>query len=151
MQEIKGQQKFHHQTGFQLKSLSSSILILIVAICCMSSRLPFSAYKTSPFTTGKEEICKLNTKLEQLSKTAVPLSQSENVWFYESEPAEEDDEEKKISNEDFSCPFINSRICSEAYYAGYLRTRLLQLNLQKNKQPFISYFVLYHSWKGYLS
>ncbi|XVJ66103.1 MAG: hypothetical protein HEQ40_08065 [Lacibacter sp.] len=151
MQAINGQLKLHQHKGLQLKSLSARILILIVAICCMSSRLPFAAYKASPLSTDRQAICKLNPGLEQLSKTAVPPSQSENVWFYESEPAEEDDEDKKISNEDFSCPFINSRICSEAYYAGYLRTRLSQLNLQKNKQPFISYFVLYHSWKGYLS
>jgi hypothetical protein len=151
MQAINGQLKFQQNKGLQLISLLSRILILAVAICSMSSRLAFSANKTSLFTTEKQEICKKTANLEQVRKTPVPFSQSENLWFYESEPAEEDDEEKKINNEDFSCPFINSHICSEAYYAGYLRTRLSQLNLQKNKQPFISYFVLYHSWKGYLS
>lgn len=125
------------------------LLLLTVAVLCLCSRLTAVVYQPQYHVTADQHATTVTTQLHFSNQMLPPLQDTEGLWIYENEPAEEDDDNKKISSEEFRFPFINS-IYSESLYTSYIRTRLLQLTSQKKNHPFVSYLVLFHSWKSHL-
>lgn len=127
----------------------SKLLLFAVAVLCLSSSLSIVAASSPLFAFGVKE--KYLTTSKTFSQVQSPVQESEALWFLENDPAEEDDEDKKFIQDQCKQLFTTDYLRSEFYYEGYLKNRIQQLTFQGNKHPFISYFILYHSWKSHLA
>ena len=151
---MQSMSKHSHYTSINVIVAYGKLLrlfVLLLALLILGSRFTIASISTHSVKNTKFTSAQSDGNQKPSAYLLTSLADSESIWLYESIAAEEEEDEyKKLNSVEFRSAFLNKLFCSEVFIASYFRTRLQQLNLQKNAQPFVSYFVLYHSWKSHL-
>ena len=132
----------HHLKQSPIKGILCKGLLLFVAILISWTQL--AAFSSTAAIDNKKASLKTNLHLTaQLPAESYPL-------HADMELTAEDDEDKKVTADEFRNPYAYNHIKRELNYTTYLKNRFSQLELSVAHQPVIAYFLLYHSWKSHL-
>jgi hypothetical protein len=126
--------------------------VLLILSLCLCSHLSAAYNPPQPLKSIKLFSVVAGNQQFTSSPLLNTLPGTESTRFAENFAEEqEDDDNKKAGNLELKSSFVNTRIYAELFSSLYLKNCLRQLNLQKATLPFISYFILYHTWKSHLA
>lgn len=139
---------FNHRCFSVKTALRCCFVLLLVAaffisrfsVFANSSRLPANVKEASHL----QEVHWLAGSYFTADHPAEPSPAEQEMEFIE------EDETKKSTDECFD-EWASRYSSRELSYATFLKCRLSHINSLLHNRPVIPFFVLYHSWKGYLS
>jgi hypothetical protein len=154
MQEKSRNIKITNQFCSSVKAVLNYCLVLLFALAFSVQQ--FSAFAYTQLAESAKNESKTQLPSQHLLNNiqfAYHLPIAPNPLEWEMEFVEEDDEynSRKISADDCGNLFKKTYSSDEAEYATSLNSRYLQLISFAGKRPSIPFFILYHSWKSFLS
>ncbi len=146
--------KFTNQLYGSIKAAFKFCLVLLFAFAFSLQQFSAFAYTHLAENSKKESSSHLHSQhIFSNSQLSYHLPFQPNPLEWEMEFVEEDDENnnRKTSADDYRTSFIKKHSSDELDYTTGLNSRYLQLTSSVSKRPSIPFFILYHSWKNYLS
>lgn len=141
--------KFFTHYFLPVKAALRCCFVILLAATFSISRFPVFANNSRPSANVKE-----TSHLQEVDGLAGSYFKAD--YPAEPSPAEqemefiEEDETPKNTDECFD-EWASRSFSRELRYATSLKCRLSHINSMLHNRPVIPFFVLYHSWKGYLS
>lgn len=146
--------KFTNQVCQSIKAVFNYCLVLLFTLAFSVQQFSAFAFTQLAESAKKESSAHLYSQhLYNSTQFAYHLPFAPNPLVWEMEFVEEDDDEqhKKISVDCSKHCIVEKHSPGELIYTTYLKSRYLQLASSFSNRPSIPFFVLYHSWKSYLS
>lgn len=145
--------KFTNQLYLSVKAAFKYSLFLIFVFAFSLQQFSAFAFTQLAENTTKETSSNLHSQhLLSNSQLSYHLPFQPNPLEWEMEfLEEEDDNNRKITADDYRTSFIKKHSSDELDYTTGLNSRYLQLTSSVSKRASIPFFILYHSWKNYLS
>lgn len=146
--------KFTNQLYLSLQAAFKYGLFLLFVFAFSLQQFSAFAYTQLAENTKKDNGSGLHSRhIFSKAQLSYHLPFVPNPLEWEMEFVEEDDENnnRKISADDCRTSFIKKHSSVELDYTTCLTSRYLQLTSSVSNRPSIPFFILYHSWKSYLS
>jgi hypothetical protein len=128
-------------------------LLLLFTFAFSLQQFSAFAYTQLAESSTKENSPVLHAQhLFSSSQLSYHLPFASNLLQYEMEVVEEeDDHERKNSNDDGAGYFLSTYASTQCNHTNFLKSRYLHLASSANKRSAIPLFILHHSWKSYLA
>jgi hypothetical protein len=136
-----------------VKAAFKFCLVLLFAFAFSLQQFSAFAYTQLAESTKKETGYNLHSQhLFNSTPLSYHLPFQPNPLEWEMEFVEEDDDNhRKINIDDCRDHFLETHLSGEFEYTTCLKSRYLQLSSSVNNRATVPFFILYHSWKSYLS
>ena len=146
--------KFTNHLYLSLKPAFKYCLFVLFAFAFSLQQFSASAYMKLAESTRKDSGSTLqvqHSSYDSQPSYDLPLAPNPLAWEIECLEEEEENNNKKISLDDCRNHLSKTHSSDEIEYTSSLKSRYFQLTCAVSKRPSIPFFLLYQSWKSYLS
>lgn len=146
--------KFTNQLFLSVKAVFKYCLLLLFTFAFSLQQFSAFAYPQLAESAKKESSSRLHSQhLFNSSQFAYhsPFAPNPLEWEMEFVEEEDDSNNRKINIDDDRHQIVEQHSSDELAFTTCLKSRYLQLASSVSKRSTVPFFVLYHSWKSYLS
>lgn len=144
--------KVTQQLYSAVKTVFNYCMLLLFTFAFSLQQFSAFAYTQLAESSTKENNPVLHAqRLFNNTQLSYHLPISSNLQYEMEVVEEENDNERKNSNDDGRTYFLSNHASTETDHTNFLKSRYLQLASSANRRSAVPLFILHHSWKSYLA